>query len=195
MKIISAEFVRSSTSLENCPEKGHPEVALAGRSNVGKSSLLNKLTNRKKLARISNTPGRTQTLNFYLINDNFYLVDLPGYGYAKVSKRMRAQWGSMIEKYLSVRETLRGVVLIVDTRHEPTALDMQMCRWLRVAGLPFAVAATKADKISRGSLQRQRSIIRKGLGLGEEEILISFSARTGAGREDIWNVISSWISD
>lgn len=192
MKIVSAEFVKSSTRLENCPDRGHPEVALAGRSNVGKSSLLNKLANRKKLARISNTPGRTQTLNFYIINDVFYLVDLPGYGYARVPEKVRAKWGPMIEGYLSKRETLRGVILIVDIRHKPTARDVQMCQWLRFYGLPYAVVATKADKVSRGKLQKNLSVIRKNLELVREDILVPFSARTGAGREEVWDVIEKW---
>lgn len=192
MKIVSSEFVKSSTRLGNCPDQGHPEVALAGRSNVGKSSLLNKLTNRKKLARISNTPGRTQTINFYIINNDLYLVDLPGYGYARVPENVRAKWGPMVEGYLSKRETLRGVILLVDMRHKPTAQDLQMLQWLRFYGLPHAVVATKADKISRGKLQKHLSVIRNTLELAREDILISFSAQTGAGREEVWNVIEKW---
>jgi len=193
MKIVSAEFVKSSTGLENCPGQGHLEVALAGRSNVGKSSLLNKLTNRKKLARISNTPGRTQTINYYIINGNIYLVDLPGYGYAKVPEKIRAKWGPMIEGYLSGREQLQGVIVLVDIRHQPTAQDMQMCRWLRFYGLPFAVVATKADKISRGRIQKHLAVVKKTLELGKEDILIPFSAQTGAGREEVLEIIEKWL--
>jgi GTP-binding protein len=193
MKIVSAEFVKSSTGLENCPDQGHLEVALAGRSNVGKSSLLNKLTNRKKLARISNTPGRTQTINYYIINGNIYLVDLPGYGYAKVPEKIRAKWGPMIEGYLSGREQLQGVIVLVDIRHQPTAQDMQMCRWLRFYGLPFAVVATKADKISRGRIQKHLAVVKKTLELGKEDILIPFSAQTGAGREEVLEIIEKWL--
>jgi len=193
MKIVSAEFVKSSTVLENCPAQGHPEVALAGRSNVGKSSLLNRLTGRKKLARTSNTPGRTQTINFYIINGNLYLVDLPGYGYARVPEKVRAKWGPMIEGYLAGREQLRGVILIVDIRHKPTAQDVQMCQWLRFYGMNFAVAATKADKISRGKLQKHLVEVRNTLELGRGDILIPFSAQTGAGREEVWKVIEEWI--
>lgn len=193
MKIVSAEFVKSSTSLENCPAQGYPEVALAGRSNVGKSSLLNRLVNRKKLARISNTPGRTQTINFYLINGNLYLVDLPGYGYAKVPEKVRARWGPMIEGYLAGREQLKGIILLVDIRHKPTAQDVQMCRWLRFYGLPYAVVATKSDKISRGKWQKHLATIKNVLQLGKEDILIPFSAQTGAGREQVWKVIERWV--
>lgn len=193
MKIVSAEFVKSSTKLQNCPVQGHPEVALAGRSNVGKSSLLNKLVNRKKLAWTSNTPGRTQTINYYVINDNLYLVDLPGYGYAKVPVKVRAAWGPMIESYLSKRQTLRGVILLVDVRHNPTAQDEQLYQWLRHYGLPHAVVATKCDKISRGSLQKQLAAIRSTLGLDKEEPLIAFSAKTGMGRDEVWDIINKWL--
>jgi len=194
MKIVSAEFVKSSTGLENCPDEGHPEVALSGRSNVGKSSLLNKITNRKKIARISNTPGRTQLINFYIINGNFHLVDLPGYGYAKVPEKIRVKWGPMIESYLSGREQLRGAIILVDIRHQPTAQDVQMCQWLRFYGLPHAIVATKADKISRGRVQKHLAVVRKTLELGSNDILIPFSAQTGAGREEVLKVIEQWTA-
>ncbi|AEG14025.1 YihA family ribosome biogenesis GTP-binding protein [Desulfofundulus sp. TPOSR] len=194
MNIVSAEFVKSVVDLQRCPAGGRPEVALAGRSNVGKSSLLNCLVNRRNLARTSNTPGRTRTLNFYLINNRFYLVDLPGYGYARVPEKMRASWGPLIEGYLSRRPELRGVIQIVDLRHPPTAQDVQLYQWLKHHHLPAVVVATKADKLSKSQGLRQLLVVRQTLGLTGDDPLIKFSARTREGRDELWRVIEGWIN-
>ncbi len=195
MKITSAEFVTSATGLDKCPSGNHPEVALAGRSNVGKSSLFNNLVNRKRLARTSNTPGRTQLINFFIINDRLHLVDLPGYGFAKVPVRVKAQWGKMIDGYLAGRKQLRGLILLVDVRHKPTVDDQQMYNWLKVYRIPTAVVATKADKLSRGRAMQNLDVVRKTLQLVEGDPLILFSAVTGQGKEDIWTVIESWTDE
>jgi len=193
MKVTGAEFTTSAVKAANYPAGGLPEVALAGRSNVGKSSLLNKLVNRKNLARTSNTPGRTRLINFFLINGAFRLVDLPGYGYAKVSTGERESWRKMIEDYLKNREELRGVVLLVDSRHPPTAQDTQMYGWLKHYGIPTAVAATKADKLSRNKLLQSLNVIRTALPLAEGDPLAPFSAETGQGREEMLEIIGRWV--
>lgn len=192
MKIISAEFVTSAVKPPNYPAGELPEVALAGRSNVGKSSLLNKLINRKRLARTSNTPGRTRLINFFLVNDSFHLVDLPGYGYARVPVGERDSWKKMVEGYLMTRPHLKGVLLLVDSRHPPTAMDLQMYGWLKFRGLPAAVAATKADKLSRSRLLQSLNVIKKDLQLIEGDALVPFSAETGQGREELLKIIDSW---
>lgn len=192
MKIKSAEFITSAVKAADYPAGELPEVALAGRSNVGKSSLLNKLVNRKGLARTSNTPGRTRLINFFLVNGLFRLVDLPGYGYAKVSDRERESWRKMIEGYLKNRENLRGVVLLVDSRHPPTAQDVQMYHWLKHYGIPTAVAATKADKLSRNKLLQSLKVIRTTLPLAGGDPLVPFSAETGQGREELLEIIGRW---
>lgn len=192
MKIKSAEFVSSAVKAANYPTGELPEVALAGRSNVGKSSLLNRLVNRKGLARSSNTPGRTRLLNFFLVNGLFRLVDLPGYGYAKVPVGERESWRKMVEGYLETRENLRGVVLLVDSRHPPTAQDAQMYDWLRHQGVPAAVVATKADKLSRSRLLQSLKVIRATLPLAEGDQLVPFSAETGLGREELLKIIGHW---
>lgn len=193
MKITSAEFVTSAVKAANYPAGELPEVALAGRSNVGKSSLLNKLVNRKGLARASKTPGRTRLINFFLVNGFFRLVDLPGYGYAKVSAGERESWRKMVEGYLKTRENLRGVVLLVDSRHPPTAQDAQMYDWLKQQGVPAAVVATKADKLSRSKLLQSLKVIRSTLPLAEGDQLVPFSAETGQGKEDLLGIIGQWV--
>lgn len=195
MKITSAEFVTSATGLDKCPAGSRPEVALAGRSNVGKSSLLNTLVNRRRLARTSSTPGRTQLINFFSINDMFYLVDLPGYGFAKVPARVKARWGEMIEGYLAKRKQLRGLILLVDVRHKPTADDQQMYHWLKTYNIPTVVVATKADKLSRGRAVQNLAVVRKTLQLPASAPLILFSSVTGQGKGDIWAVIQDWVED
>jgi GTP-binding protein len=188
MKITSARFVASATTPASYPRDQRPEIAFLGRSNVGKSSLLNTLLNQRGLARTSSTPGRTQALNFFLINESFYFTDLPGYGYAKVSKAARAAWGELIENYLAKRRQLVLSILIVDSRHEPSPLDLQMKNWLQHFGLPFLVVSTKIDKLSaneeRASLQRARKV------LGTERI-IPFSALTRAGVRELWDEIQA----
>ncbi len=194
MKITSAEFITSATGLDACPAGSRPEVALAGRSNVGKSSLLNTLVNRRRLARTSSTPGRTQLINFFLINSSFYLVDLPGYGFAKVPPAVKARWGTMVEGYLAGREQLRGVILLVDVRHKPTNNDKQMYAWLKHYGIPAAVVATKADKLSRGRAMQNLAAARAALSLAEGDPLILFSAVTGQGKEQVWDFITGLIN-
>lgn len=192
MKIKSAEFIISAVSPRQYPEGNRPEIALAGRSNVGKSSFINCLVNRKNLARTSQKPGKTQTLNYYLINDAFYFVDVPGYGFAKVSKLERASWGRMIETYLMNREQLNGVVLIVDIRHQPTADDRMMMDFLKYYQIPTIVIATKADKISRGKRAKHLKQIKETLQLDKDVPLIPFSAKTGEGKDEAWQTIS-WL--
>lgn len=194
MKISSADFVTSAVKAANYPAGGLPEVALAGRSNVGKSSLLNKLVNRKSLARTSNTPGRTRLINFFLVNGVFRLVDLPGYGYAKVSAGEREGWRKMVEEYLKNRENLKGVILLVDSRHPPTDQDKQMYDWLKHWMVPTAVVATKADKLSRSRLLQSLKVIRETLLLSGGDRLVPFSAETGLGREELLKIIAEWTN-
>lgn len=195
MKINDAEFVTSAVKAADYPAGELPEVALAGRSNVGKSSLLNKLVNRKKLARTSNTPGRTRLINFFRINGVFHLVDLPGYGYAKVSLQEKESWRKMVEGYLMARKNLRGVVMLVDSRHPPTALDIQMYEWLKHRGVGAAVVATKADKNSRSRLLHSLKVIRAALPLADGDPLVPFSAETGQGREELLEIIARWVEN
>ncbi len=171
------------------PDKGYPEVAFAGRSNVGKSSLINSMVNRKALARISGTPGKTRTINFYSINDELYLVDLPGYGYARVSKEEKHKWGEMIEGYLTEREPLRLVILLVDIRHEPTQDDKLMFQWMKATGSKTVVVATKSDKLSKNQMFKSIALIKKSLQLEKEDILLPYSSETRAGREELWDII------
>jgi GTP-binding protein len=189
MKITSAEFVKSAFQRAHWVAGGRPEVAFLGRSNVGKSSLINSLLLRKGLARTSNTPGRTQSINFFLINDSFYFADLPGYGYARVSKTMRADWGRMAEEYLAERSELALCIQLIDSRHEPTSLDIQLNEWLVHHNKPHLIVATKADKLSRNELQKAVKSARAKL--AEAEIL-TYSAATGKGREDVWDRINSY---
>ena len=179
--------------MEQYPDSGLPEIAFAGKSNVGKSSLINSLINRKALARTSGQPGKTQTINFYNVEEQLYFVDLPGYGYAKVSKSERERWGKMIETYLKERETLRHVVLLVDIRHAPSENDQIMMNWMCYNGFKPIVIATKADKIKRSQLAKHVSIIRKKLQLEEKDLIIPFSAQTKQGKDQIWNAIEKVI--
>jgi GTP-binding protein len=185
MKIKEAVYELSAVKFDQYPQNGLPEIALVGRSNVGKSSLINKLINRKNLARTSSQPGKTRTQNFYRINELFYLVDLPGYGYAKASQDLRRQWGKMIEKYLLERKELQGVIQLIDIRHPPTEDDCYMQDWLAHHNFHRIVVATKADKISRGNRQKHLAVIKKELPLKPEVPLILFSAENGDGTEDV----------
>ena len=186
MKIISAEFVKSAFERAHWPADGRPEIAFLGRSNVGKSSLLNSLLNRKGLARTSNTPGRTQSINFFLINDSFYFVDLPGYGFAKVSKSMRSDWGKMAEEYLSQREQLTLCIQLIDSRHKPSQLDLQLNEWLEFNQKHYLVVATKADKLSTNELTKQVKLIESEM---PKSKVIPYSSHSGKGRDSVWSAI------
>lgn len=190
MKIASAEFVKSAFEQRHWVTGRRPEIAFLGRSNVGKSSLINSLLQRKGLARTSNTPGRTQSINFFLINGEFYFADLPGYGFAKVSKAMRADWGLMAEEYLGEREELALCVQLIDARHEPTALDMQLNEWLAHNRKPHLVVATKADKLSKNELQRSLKTVKALL---PNASIIAYSSRTGRGRDEVWAAITESV--
>ena len=185
MIIKKAQLETVAVKKSQYPNTDIPEIAFAGRSNVGKSSLLNLLTNRKTLARVSSAPGKTRTINFYLINDEFRIVDLPGYGYAKVSKSVSESWGDMMEKYLSSRENLLKVVQLVDIRHKPTAQDIQMYDYLKHYGLDGIVIATKADKVSSNEAQKCLKVIRETLGLSKDDKLIPISALKKKGTEKL----------
>ncbi|MBA2335636.1 MAG: YihA family ribosome biogenesis GTP-binding protein [Blastocatellia bacterium] len=190
MKISSAEFVKSAFDRTHWTTDGLSEIAFLGRSNVGKSSLLNSLLQRKGLARTSNTPGRTQSINYFLINESFYFVDLPGYGYARVSKSMRADWGIMARDYLSERNELVLCIQLVDSRHSPTELDLQLNDWLIFNNKNHIVVATKSDKSSNNQLHKQLNEIKKLL---PESKILSYSASTGKGRDALWDEIESAI--
>ena len=195
MKIKDAEFILGAASITQLPRAGLPEIALAGRSNVGKSSLLNKLTGRKNLARISQTPGKTRELNLYKIENRLILVDLPGYGFAKVPVKVKEKWGRLIESYLHQREELSGIVHLIDIRHAPTKDDVLMHEWIKHFGVPALIAATKADKITRGRRQAAVSTIRKVLKPDDATPVVPFSATAGDGVKDvlawIWNTVGS----
>lgn len=184
----------SAVAPNQYPTDGLPEIALVGRSNVGKSSLINKMLNRKALARTSSRPGKTQTLNYFRINDALYFVDFPGYGYAKVSKALKAQWGKMIETYLTKREQLQFVIQLVDIRHPPSKDDIAMYEWCKQIGLPTVVVATKGDKIARGRWQQHSKVIRQALGLRDGDTLLVFSSETGQGREELWAEIHNRLA-
>jgi GTP-binding protein len=190
MKVVSAEFVKSAFNKDHWSRAQLPEIAFLGRSNVGKSSLINSLLGRKGLARTSNTPGRTQSINFFLVNEGFYFVDLPGYGYAKVSKSMRSDWGQMAEEYLSERESLALCVQLVDSRHEPTKLDRQLHEWLAFHKKTHIIAATKADKLSSNQLRKTLAAIENDL---PESRIIAYSSVTGKGRDILWENINSAV--
>jgi len=184
IKSVNLETVCGITS--KLPVNTLPEIAFAGKSNVGKSSLINGLINRKNYARTSSEPGKTQTINFYNVNEQLYFVDLPGYGYAKVSQTSREKWGKMIEKYLHQSKQLKLVFLLVDIRHEPSANDIQMYEWICYQGFRPVIIATKSDKLSRNQIAKQTSVIRKTLGMKAADVLIPFSAINKSGREEIW---------
>lgn len=178
---------------EQYPQSDMPEIAFVGRSNVGKSSLINTMVNRKALARTSRTPGKTRTINFYNVENKLYFVDLPGYGYAKVAKEESRKWGSFIECYLKGREQLKAIVLLVDIRHEPSNNDKMMAEWLKHYGHSLLVVATKADKIKRSRLQKHCSVIRKGLNLAEGEILLPVSSLAKQGNKELWSYLQALL--
>ncbi|GLB58401.1 ribosome biogenesis GTP-binding protein YihA/YsxC [Cytobacillus sp. NCCP-133] len=193
MKVTSSEIVISAVKPVQYPDSDLPEFALAGRSNVGKSSFINKMLNRRGLARISSKPGKTQTLNFYIINEVLHFVDVPGYGYAKVSKKEREAWGKMIETYLTSREQLKAVVLIVDLRHPPTSDDVMMYDFLKHYDIPCVVIATKADKIPKSKWQKHMKITKETLDIDPNDHMIMFSSETGYGKDKAWSVLLSYM--
>lgn len=193
MKVTKAEFVISAVGPAQYPEDALPEIALAGRSNVGKSSLINRMISRKNLARTSATPGKTQQLNYYRVNEDLYLVDFPGYGYAKVSKSQRAAFGEMVEKYLLSRDELKLVLLVVDMRHPPTKDDVSMYEWLQHYDRPVCVVATKADKIPKTRRQKHVKIVKETLGFQPHHSFVMFSSELGLGKEELWEIIKSHI--
>ncbi|WP_340001858.1 ribosome biogenesis GTP-binding protein YihA/YsxC [Oceanobacillus sp. FSL K6-0127] len=195
MKVTNAEIVISAVSKKQYPGDMLPEIALAGRSNVGKSSFINKLINRKNLARTSSKPGKTQTLNFYKINEAFYFVDVPGYGYAKVSKKEREKWGGMMEEYFTTRETLKAAILVTDLRHEPTKDDLQMYNFLKYHELPVIIIATKLDKIPKNKRAQHVKRTKQTFEVAPDDIVIPFSAETGEGKDESWSVITNYLKN
>jgi len=192
IRSVNLETVCGITS--KLPENVHPEVAFAGKSNVGKSSLINALMNRKSLARTSAQPGKTQTINYYNINDELYFVDLPGYGYAKVNEKVKAQWGKMIEDYLHRSKQLKAVFLLIDIRHEPGKNDVIMYDWITRHGYRPIIIATKLDKINRSQIQKQVKLIRTTLNADSDTVIIPFSAPTKQGREEIYEILDSILN-
>jgi GTP-binding protein len=176
------------------PETSLPEVAFAGKSNVGKSSLINALMNRKSYARISSQPGKTQTINYYNINDDMYLVDLPGYGYANVSQSVKEKWGKMVERYLKKSTQLKQVFLLIDIRHDPSANDKMMYEWIVANGYRPVIIATKLDKLKRSQIDKQVKAVREGLGLQKEDTLIAVSSETKQNIDKLWEVVESYIT-
>ena len=193
IKSVQLETVCGITS--KLPDNMLPEIAFAGKSNVGKSSLINGIMNRKSLARTSSQPGKTQTINFYNVNEVFYLVDLPGYGYAKANQEVKAQWGKMIERYLHSSKQLKAVFLLIDIRHDPSANDKQMYQWMRHYGFDPIIIATKLDKINRSQIQKQLKAIRVGLAAQKDTIIIPYSSLSKQGREEIYDLLDSILSE
>lgn len=194
MEVQNVRLEAVGVKFEQFPETGYPEVAFAGRSNVGKSSLINGLINRKSLARTSGQPGKTQTINFYNVEEELYFVDLPGYGYARSSKSNRNSWGKMIEYYLKRRETLGMIMLLVDIRHEPNENDQIMMDYIRSAGLEPLVIATKADKVKRSQMIKHKKIIADALRLDSIDQVIPFSIMNKQGKDEIWKEIDDWMA-
>ncbi len=194
MKILSAEFVTSAAKPSQYPPEGLPEIAFSGRSNVGKSSLINVLVNRKRLVKTSSTPGRTQLVNFFDINDNITFVDLPGYGYARVPASVKKKWGPMIETYLSGRETLKGVVVIMDIRRIPREEEHNLIAWLAHYSIACVFVLTKADKLSNTKQGKQRIAVAGSLAVDSSELIL-FSAKSRKGREDVWKAIEHLLAN
>lgn len=192
IKKVNLETVCGITS--TLPDNPFPEVAFAGKSNVGKSSMINALMNRKSYAKTSSQPGKTQTINFYNINDVFYCVDLPGYGYAKTSLEIRQKWGKMIEKYLRTSKQLKQVFLLIDIRHKPSENDRIMYEWILSQGYTPIIIATKLDKINRSQMQKQVKLVREGIGMDKDGIIIPFSSQTKQGLDKIWEIIDGLVN-
>ncbi len=195
MKIKSAEHEITAVRPAQYPEADLPEVAFAGRSNVGKSSMINSLVNRKKLAYVGNTPGKTRQINFFIINDEFRLVDLPGYGYAKVSKAERHSWGKLTNTYLETREQLKLIVHLIDIRHKPSVKDREMADWLVQSGIPYVVCAVKSDKITRGKYRKHISDIISVLDLSQDTPFVIYSAVKKEGVRELWEIIEYFMFD
>ena len=193
MEIKQSDFITSAVVSGQYPKDGLAEVAFVGKSNVGKSSLINTLTNRKKLAKVSGTPGKTRLVNFFMINKAMYYVDLPGYGYAKISKAAQQSWGQMIESYLKGRTTLKKIVLLVDSRHKPTDDDILMHNWIKHYGIECIVVATKIDKLTKNEMFKSDKLIKETLGLAEEEKIMHFSSLKKLGKEELINKIFEGI--
>lgn len=191
MIIKNSEFIISAVKRNQYPIDGRNEIAFVGRSNVGKSSIINALTNRRKLAKVSQTPGKTRLINFFLINNDFYLVDLPGYGYAKVSEKEKIQWGNLIERYLHGSKQLRAVFLLIDIRHDPSANDKMMYEWIVNQGFHPIIIATKLDKLKRSQVQKHVKMVKEGLNLVPGTRIIPFSSVTKQGREEIWELVEN----
>lgn len=193
IKNVNLETVCGITS--RLPDNVHPEAAFAGKSNVGKSSLINALMNRKALARTSSQPGKTQTINYYNVNDEMYFVDLPGYGYANANEAVKAQWGKMIERYLHTSRQLKLVFLLIDIRHQPSSNDVLMYEWIKNQGYQPIIIATKLDKIKRSQIQKQIKLIRTTLGAGGDTLIIPFSAQTKQGKDEIYEILDAVIDE
>ncbi len=195
MRVTSASFVQSAMNPAQFPKDGRPEIAFVGRSNVGKSSLLNTLLGKKNLAKTSGTPGKTQTINFFEVNNRFYCVDLPGYGFAKVPLKVKEEWGRAMTAYLRERDPLRLVVALLDSRHEPSELDEEMLALLEEAEKPTLLVATKVDKLKRAERVRNLSRMKSALGLEEDSLVLPFSAESGEGRDELWREIEDVVGE
>lgn len=193
MEVKKSSLEAVGVKFEQYPTDNKPEIAFAGKSNVGKSTLINAMLNRKALARTSSQPGKTRTINFYNVNDEIYVVDLPGYGYAKASKTEIQKWGVMIENYLQKRQCLVGIILLIDIRHEPSKNDIMMYNWLKHYGYNIIIAATKSDKLNRSQIPKHLSIIKKTLGLSEQDKLIAFSGTAKTGVSELWQEIDKLL--
>lgn len=187
------EFVKSAYKIGQLPEDGFPEIAFAGRSNVGKSSLINRMVNRRNLVKVSSRPGKTQSLNYFLVDNQLFLVDLPGYGYARVSKKLQEEWQGLISEYLLTRATLRCVVVIIDLRHALKPQDHDLVEWLRANNRPYLIVYTKRDKISGNQQAHQAAILDAALGIGKSERVL-FSAKTGAGKEELLSALDTFLA-
>ena len=194
MKITSSDLQAMAVAPKGYPDDGLPELAFAGRSNVGKSSFINAMLNRTNLARTSGKPGKTRTINFYLINEEFRFVDLPGYGYAQVSKSERKKWGDIIEKYLRKRDNLKAIVLLVDIRHKPSGQDVDMYHWIKSFGYDAIIVATKADKIARGQWERHMKIIREELQIEGNDFVVPFSSSKKLNVDKLWEIFEPMLT-
>ena len=195
MKITSAEFLTGAVSYKQYPDSAYPELAFAGRSNVGKSSLINSLLNRKKLVKTSQTPGKTQEINFFKINNDFIFTDLPGYGFAKVPQPVRKRWGKMIEDYLLKRETLLAVIFIIDLRRRPSQLDLNLQRWLEANGVEYLLVGTRVDKLSQSEIKKQKDKLNVAYFDGGEGELLVYSSKSSRGRKELWSEITSRLEE